>query len=456
MRETEIFRRALGLLALGLLGGCASLPADHGVPEVQALTEARGVTAPAPPKDTQAPEASLLLNKPIDAARAVALTLRYNPQVQGEYARLGLAAAEVYDAGRLSNPQFSVAVMTPDAAGAANQVTFGVAQRLSDLLLLPARRRLAGGEFARAQADAAQAILKLAADAEAAWYSLRGAEQVAALRAEQADAAGLAFELSGRLFKAGNVSARELAETRAAAGSEALAAATAASAVTQARAELEALLGVSAAGVAWQTAGELPQPEPMSPDADALTTEALNTRLDLDSRRREAALLADSLKEAHRWRYLGETTVGVETERGTDRTRLTGPSLVLELPIFNQGKGKLTRAEAQLVLAQSELRSLELAVQLAVRQASQRVVEAYRRSDALHNELIPARQAVYDRTREEVNYMLQSPFELIRARQLLLEARQQALEAARDYWLARVELIRAIGARRAPAAKGQP
>ena len=52
--------------------------------------------------------------------------------------------------------------------------------------------------------------------------------------------------------------------------------------------------------------------------------------------------------------------------------------------------------------------------------------------------------------------MLQSPFELIRARQLLLEARQQALEAARDYWLARVELSRAIGARRAPAAKGQP
>jgi len=445
MRETEIFRRALGLLALGLLGGCASLPADRGVPELQALTEARGVTAPAALTEAQTPEASLLLDKPIDAARAVALTLRYNPQVQGEYARLGLAAAEVYDAGRLSNPQFSVAVMTPDAAGAANQVTFGVAQRLSDLLL-----------FARAQADAAQAILKLAADAEAAWYSLRGAEQVAALRAEQADAAGLAFELSGRLFKAGNVSARELAETRAAAGSEALAAATAASAVTQARAELEALLGVPAAGVAWQTAGELPQPEPMSPDADALTTEALNTRLDLDSRRREATLLADSLKEAHRWRYLGETTVGVETERGTDRTRITGPSLALELPIFNQGKGKLTRAEAQLALAQSELRSLELAVQLAVRQASQRVVEAYRRSDALHNELIPARQAVYDRTREEVNYMLQSPFELIRARQLLLEARQEALEAARDYWLARVELTRAIGARRAPAAKGLP
>ena len=456
MNVTEPCRRALCILGLCLLGGCASLPAGRGIPEAQALAAARGVSAPAPDAAAAPAEAAQWLAKPVDAARAVEIALRYNPQVQAEYARLGLAAAEVYEAGRLSNPQFSVAVMTPDAAGAANQVTFGIAQRISELLLLPARQRLAGGEFARAQADAAQTIVKLAADTEAAWYALRGAEQIAALRSEQAAAAQLAAELSDRLFKAGNVSARELAETRATASSEALAAAAATSAVTAARSALEALMGLSPGVPQWQTAGDLPAPEALSPDAAALTQEALATRLDLDSRRREAALLADGLKEAHRWRYLGETTVGVETERGTDRTRITGPSLALELPIFNQGAGKLTRAEAQLALAQSELRALELAVQREVHQASSRVVDAWRRSDALQKELIPARQAVYDRTREEVNYMLQSPFELIRARQLLLEARQQALEAARDYWLARVDLTRAIGARRAPPAAAQP
>lgn len=452
MTLTDIRRRTLGIVGLCLLGGCAGLPAGRGVPETQALAAARGISVPSPDNGPTPVTVAPLLAKPVDAAHAVEIALRYNPQVQGEYARLGLAAAEVYEAGRLSNPQFSVAVMTPDAAGAANQVTFGIAQRISDLLLLPARQRLAGGEFARAQADAAQAIVNLAADTEAAWYALRGAEEIAALRSEQAKAAQLAFELSERLFKAGNVSARELAETRATASSEALAAAAAVSAVTAARGALEALMGLTAGDHQWHTAGELPAPEPMTPDAAALTQEALATRLDLDSRRRELALLADALKEAHRWRYLGETTVGVETERGTDRTRITGPSLALELPIFNQGTGKLTRAEAQLALAQSELRTLELAVQQEVRQASSRVLDAWRRSDALQKELIPARQAVYDRTREEVNYMLQSPFELIRARQLLLEARQQALEAARDYWLARVDLMRAIGARRAPAA----
>lgn len=456
MTLTDIRRRTLGIVGLCLLGGCASLPAGRGVPEAQALAAARGISLPSPEHELTPAAVAPLLAKPLDAARAVEVALRYNPQVQAEYARLGLAAAEVYDAGRLANPQFSVAVMTPDAAGAANQVTFGVAQRLSDLLLLPARQRLAGGEFARAQADAAQAIVSLAADTEAAWYALCGAEQVATLRGEQATAARLAFDLSERLFKAGNVSARELAETRAAANSEALAAATATAAVTTARNALEGLMGLPAGNLRWQTAGELPPPEALTPDASALTQEALATRLDLDSRRRETALLAGALEDARRWRYLGETTVGVETERGTDRTRITGPSLALELPIFNQGAGKLTRAEAQLALAQSELRALELAVQLEVREASSRVVEAWRRSDALQKELIPARQAVYDRTREEVNYMLQSPFELIRARQLLLEARQQGLEAVRDYWLARVDLSRAIGARRVPAAGPRP
>jgi cobalt-zinc-cadmium efflux system outer membrane protein len=161
------------------------------------------------------------------------------------------------------------------------------------------------------------------------------------------------------------------------------------------------------------------------------------------------ALLEDGLKEAHRWRYLGEVSVGLETERQTDRSRLTGPNLAIELPVFNHGDGRLARAESQLALAQSSVRSLELEVRRDVRAAAERVISAQQRGKALADTLIPAREAVYARTKEEVNYMLRSPFELIRARQQWLEARQQQLEAARDYWLARASLSRAIGARQA-------
>jgi len=142
-------------------------------------------------------------------------------------------------------------------------------------------------------------------------------------------------------------------------------------------------------------------------------------------------------------------SVGVETERETDRSRITGPNLAIELPVFNHGDGKLARAESQLALAQSSVRALELEVRRDVRAAAARLLAAQQRGKALADTLVPAREAVYARTKEEVNYMLQSPFELIRARQQWLDARQQQLEATRDYWVARALLSRAIGARQA-------
>ncbi|MDH4382189.1 MAG: TolC family protein [Gammaproteobacteria bacterium] len=430
-----------------LLGACASVPEGRGVPEVRALTAARGAEVPAAEQVSTLAQQELA--KPLTLQRAVQLALRNNPQVQTEFARLGLAAADVYDAGRLANPQFSAAVMTPDATGNVNQVSFGIGQRISDLLLLPARRRLASGELERAQADAAQAIVNLAADVEAAWYAVRGAEEIATLRAEQARAATTAAALSQRLFEAGNVSARDLAQAQAEASGEQLTAGALASELKQARTQLIWLMGLGPEQANWHTEGDLALPEAAAPDIAAIETEALEKRLDLASRRRAVALLEDGLKEAHRWRYLGEVSVGLETERQTDRSRLTGPNLAIELPVFNHGDGRLARAESQLALAQSSVRSLELEVRRDVRAAAERVISAQQRGKALADTLIPAREAVYARTKEEVNYMLQSPFELIRARQQWLEARQQQLEAARDYWLARASLSRAIGARQA-------
>ena len=51
------------------------------------------------------------------------------------------------------------------------------------------------------------------------------------------------------------------------------------------------------------------------------------------------------------------------------------------------------------------------------------------------------------RTQEQVNFMLVGVFELLAAKQEQFDAYQEYLEAVRDYWLARVELGRAVGSR---------
>ncbi len=373
---------------------------------------ARGLPQAAAAQGDLAALVAQLKQAPLGLAQAVQLALVNNPRVVQGYARIGLAAAEVYDAGRLSNPQFSTAVMTPDARGEVNQVTFGLVQRCSDLLLLPVRRRMAQGEFERVQAETAQSLINLAADTQAAWFKVLGAGTLASQRAEQATAAGIAAALSQRFFEAGNVSARELAEARASASSEQLAAGN------------------------------------FAVEAAKLQGEALAQRLDLASRRQLVGLLERAMTDARRFRYLGEISVGVETERETDRSRITGPSLAIELPLFNQGDGKLVRAAAQLELARSDLRALELEIRRDV-QAGAATVNALAARDAeINTTLVPARTAALARTQEEVNYLLESPFGLLRATQLLLEAQQQAVQTRRDYWLARTELARAVGALR--------
>jgi cobalt-zinc-cadmium efflux system outer membrane protein len=61
--------------------------------------------------------------------------------------------------------------------------------------------------------------------------------------------------------------------------------------------------------------------------------------------------------------------------------------------------------------------------------------------------LIPARETVVERSQQEQNFMLIGVFELIQAKTQEYEAYQGYLESIRDYWLARLDLMRVVGAR---------
>jgi outer membrane protein, heavy metal efflux system len=206
-------------------------------------------------------------------------------------------------------------------------------------------------------------------------------------------------------------------------------------------------MGLAADEDAWKIAALLAAPVSEEDDMDALFALAERSRLDLAAARKNVTLLADALGVTRRFRYLGAIEIGVDTERETDRSRLTGPTLSLELPLFNQGKGKVARSQAQLALAEAELRELEIAISNGVRRAAAEIAAARQRAEHYRTSLIPLREAIVARTQEQVNYMLVGQFELLLAKQQEYDAYQGYLEAVRDYWLARVELAREVGTR---------
>ena len=360
-------------LLTAALAGCTTLPADRGLGDLQKLVAEHGGPALPAVEESQNSWINELLKQPLAAADAVRIALVNNPRIRAEYARLGIASADVYDAGRLSNPRFSASALNSSATGAADQVTFGLAQSFSDLLLLRARSRLARGEFARTKQQTAQAILNFVGDVEVAYFRLVGAQQVAAMRAKIAAAAEASAELAARLFDAGNLSARELAQEQGTASMAKLSALQATLDERVAHATVNEILGLGADSPAWQAASELPVPLAPEDALAELLPLAAQSRLDLAAQRSAVALLAESLKLTRRYRYLAAVEVGVETERGTDRSRITGPTLSLELPIFNQGAGKVARAQGLLAQAESTLAVLEITVANKVTLAAERV-----------------------------------------------------------------------------------
>ena len=438
-----VFRPALAVAAFAL-AGCASLPAGRGYAESGALVSDRLGVAP----DAAATPPTVPIeipSTPLTAADAVRLAFLHSPRVREASARLGLGLAELEDARRLPNPSFGYAKLDP-RTGEGTQIARGLSWSIGDLFLLPARKRFASGELDRLQKSVAAEWIALASDVETAWYDAVAAAQVAAMRDLVAQAAESSATLAQRFFDAGNINRLQLEQELAAASQARIDTVRASADALRARSALGGKLGLTSQA-SWRTLDQLPEPPATLFSADALVGTALEQRLDLAAAQQRVVLLEDTLGVTRRWRWLGSVEAGYERENELDGGVMRGPSLSLELPIFNQGQGAIARAQAELLDARAQLDGLALTVQNDARLGVEQVAIAHDIAQRYRDTLVPRREAIVARTQERVNYMLQGVFELIAAKQQEYDAYQEYLEAVRDYWTARAQLRAVVGGR---------
>ncbi|MCZ6656962.1 MAG: TolC family protein [Gammaproteobacteria bacterium] len=445
MSKSFLYWRGVLPITVAVLSGCASFPADLGRSDVDALVTERGQAVDgAASMETSAELLAALTATPLTPERVIRIALVNSPRLKASYAMLGFAAADVYEAGRIRNPIFIGALLDSDVSGERDQLTLGLVMSFTDLITLPARKRLSAGAFVAMKQSIGAEVLEVAAQAEMAYYGYVGAQQVAALRAQIANAGALSAALAERYHDAGNISARELAFERAAASEARLDALEAEAESYAARTALAGVLGLSV-GDTWDAAAQLHLPLANEDELDTLIALAHQSRLDLAAARTQVDVLADRLGVVNWTRWLGELDVGVERERETDGARITGPTLAWEVPIFTQHKDAVLRAEADLQIAIAEVQRIATDVDNGVRLAYATLENAKARVTEYRNGLIPQRVEAVARAQEEVNFMLIGIFELIAIKQQEYDAYQGYLEAIRDYWHARVKMKLATG-----------
>jgi cobalt-zinc-cadmium efflux system outer membrane protein len=390
--------------------------------------------------------ASLLQTK-LTAQSAVTIALLNNRSLQAEFGEIGISQADLAQASRLQNIEIAGSWRFPNRPPSPADIEYSAAGNLLDLLTLPARKKVAAKNLEQTKLQVADRVLQLAADAQRALYTLQGEFELIKRLNIILEVNDASADLSQRLYDAGNINELELHNQQAPAHQSRLDLMKAKAEAQTQREQLNRLLGLSGGQINWRTTDELPPlPEGESP-LENLETLAINRRLDLAASRSQAESIAAALRLKKRTRFIPGAIIGVDTERTPDGQRVTGPILDLEVPLFDQGQPAVARLAAELRQAEDNYAAQEVNIRSGVREARAALLTAREAVEFSQKHLLPLRKQILAETLLHYDAMQKNSFDLLMAKEREQTAEQTSIVALRDYWIARVELERALGGR---------
>ena len=396
-----------------------------------------------------------LLAAPLTIEHAVQIGLINNRTMQARFEELGIARADLVQAGLLKNPVFDAQIRWPAASPSGTNIEFAIVQDFISVLLIPMKKRIAAARLREAVHHVTHEAIALASDVRTAYVQLSCAQELLKIKEKDALAAEAAGDLSDRLFKAGNISELEHARRSAARARARIDLATAKSEAIDAREELTESLGLSDPD-SYQIADAPPLTPALSVSKSALESLAVSRRQDLAAKREAAIALAKSLGLSKATALVPELNLGGTAERELDGNWLAGPTISLQIPLFDQGQAQVANADSQLRQARFEYAALENTVRSEVRTALNHIIASRGRLQLIDEQLTPQQDRLLEQTQLHNNGMLASTFELLETRQSQLESQAMRARTLADHWLALVALQRAIAGPLPPASSIAP
>ena len=436
-----------------MLAGCASASGRAGFDDVERMVAGR---TPLRVSWIQGlAEDSLIdirvrtaLRGEVSADSAVQIALLKNRSLQATFEEVGIAQADLAQAGLLANPVFSAEALGASGGG-RGVLLANVVLPFVDALQRPLRKRVAESAFTATRQRVASAVIELVAHVRAAYVDAQSAEQMIELWQSVTAAANASATAAAALHDAGNVSDLILAQEQAMAADAGLSLIRAVEESRVARAELGRLMGVAGTDTSWVLSPRLADPGDDSLSLPVLLGVARGRRLDLRARRQDVETLGRALGFNQRFALLADGTIGLAYEREPDGT-FRGGGFSIPLPLFDRGQARVARARSVLRQAVSQHDALTVDMGAEVTSLFARLTGARDRALQLRRTVLPLRRAVVSETQRFVNAMQETVFTLLIARQAEIDAGQSYVHALREYWTIRAQLERAVGGSFAP------
>lgn len=419
--------RSILLMACLFANGCATVdPALDYDLTAERIRASTGSTHVYDPRDDALVAAHIenLLEDGISPSEAVDICLLNNPDLQALFYDIGLKRADVVQSQLLSNPTIGIAARFPDGGGLLN-IEGSLAQNLVDLWQLPLRKSVAEYALERTILEVAQAAARLAAEAKAAYARSRAASQLVEISGENREAAQRLVAISESLRDAGAGSGVDVNLVTGALQESELALQRARLEAVEALTELVRVLGLAVLpSTLVLTEDALAAPREIASMEDLLET-AVTHRMDLAAAGMELRSLAGALKieqnlvfkvvrvgvqferesrpSSHDGNYFGKTVrssiaagalsfAPLFGENDDEAGVIVGPSLSVELPLFDQNQAQIAKAEFAYRAAAKRVQSLLLDVSRDVRLAYQRAKTAWDITRYYESQVLPLQE----------------------------------------------------------------
>jgi len=370
---------------------------------------------------------------------AVKVSLLNNRAVRASYESLGIARADLLQAGLLSNPVFSA---NAKFFGSGTEVELGLAQSFLDLFRIPLRRGVAEARLREATATVTRDLIHLTFEVRRTFLQVRAANQMVEMRRHVFETTKASFDLMRHLHEAGNVTDQQLTTEEGALTRAQIELAASESFATESREPLNVLLGLwGASSAGWIITGRLPEALGSDLPLDHLEARAIASSLDLATSRFHAESLAQ-VAGLDTWEqvFASDSVGAVAKRESADGSWGVGPSFSLSLPLFDHGQA--ARAAGSFALAQALDVYAHTAVQIraSARSLRERFISLTERVRFIRDVHLPLRARLVRETLQNYNAMQIGAFDVLVARQQEIEAGREYIETLRDAWLTRLDV----------------
>ncbi len=433
-------RNITGLIIYAtFVSGCASVDLSAGFPDVRSNVQQQlGMSLywnNGTNLDREVDEKlKAILREKLTAERAVQVALLNNRELQGVYADLGVAQADLVQAGLLKNPLFD-AVVTFPVVGGRPDFELTAAMGFLDVFYLPLRKRVAEGRFAEAKSRVTGAVLDLAGKVRSAFFDHLANVQIIELSQSIVQGLGASVDITQRLHEAGNSSDLDHARERLLLEVGKLQLRRAEILSRQSREQLNVLMGLWGDETEWQSDGRLPDISKDEISLQEFERMAVERSFNLAEGRQRIIAAGEQLGLNRATALIPDLDAGARGERG-DGAWAVGPVLQFPIPVFDQGQARTARAAAELRRAEQEFYALAVRVRATARMVADRLIGARDRVLYYRDVVLPLQQQVVDETQLNYNAMQLGPIDWLRAREQQIGTAASYVEALRDYWLA--------------------